>query len=448
MKKKNITLLVGVLVLLVLVLAAWLLLRQGNETKKDAAIKVSQTSSSEVNAMRITESSGHVIEVEKRADGWYYPGEEATSLDQANMESALTVVCYLFAQGTVEAPSEDLADYGLDPARIRVDYSLQDGTSHWVAFGTYTSDRTMVYMNCSESDRLYLYDLDSLSILERATQEMTDLTIDIDVEKLSRIEIMRTSGKAPVIFERIPEEERVGLETWKLTSPFTAIANAEAVSLVQAFFASARYAAYAAPEETEEMGFASSQARILLEEEDGNRVSIRVGARTDSGRYYCEQEGRSGIYELAAGFSSLLEIKDENLRPATILPFMEGNAVRIEKRTDTGDFLVYLLDNKTAKGYNVNDIALTKENQEALIAYLTSFTYGGLATDAVLSGEPDCVVELINADRTLTLAFHPYKNDFYAVELNGSGSAGGYIKAENLQRLLSAFARAADGDPV
>ena len=51
--------------------------------------------------------------------------------------------------------------------------------------------------------------------------------------------------------ERIPEEERAGMETWLLTSPFTAVANAEAVNLVKAFFASPRYAAYASAEEEE-----------------------------------------------------------------------------------------------------------------------------------------------------------------------------------------------------
>ena len=449
-KKRNIVLLaVGVIVLAVLVIAAVFLLRQDEDTKEGSAIKVSQISSSDVTAMRITEDDGHVVEVEKREDGWYYPGEESTSLDQSNMESALTVVCYLFAQGTVKDPAEDLSVYGLKPARMKVEYTLQDGSQHWVAFGGYTSDRGNVFMNCSESDEIWLYDLGSYSILERATQEMTDLTIDVSADQLKQIEIMRSSGKEPVGMERIPEEERVGMETWLLTSPFTAIANAEAVNLVKAFFASPRYAAYASAEVTEEQGFSDAQAYIRLTEEDGHSVTIQIGGQLENGRYYCTEEGRDGVYELAAGFESLLEIRNENLRPATILPFTEDTSIRIQKGSGNADDGMFLLENNGSGEYNVNGTILTEENAETLIGYLTDFDYNGLAEDAVIQGGPDYSMTLLGEEkRSLTYAFYPYKNDFYAVELNGSGSAGGYVKAENLKILLAAFERASNGETV
>lgn len=447
-KRNGILLAVGVIILAVLVLAMVFLLRQDKDTKGASAIKISQTNSSEVTAMRITEDDGHVVEVEKREDGWYYPGEENTSLDQSNMESALTVVCYLFAQGTVKDPAEDMSVYGLDPARMKVEYTLQDGTQHWVAFGSYTSDRQNVFMTCSGSEELYLYDLDSLSILERATQEMTDLTIDISADRVSRIEIMRASGKDPVVMERIPEEERVGMETWLLTSPFTAIANAEAVNLVKAFFASPRYAAYASAEAEEEQGLSDSHAYIRLTEEDGHEVTIHVGNRLESGRYYCAEDGRDGVYELAAGFESLLEIKDENLRPSTILPFTAENSVSIQRGSGDSDDVLFLLENTGPEEYNVNGKNLSEENQKTLTEYLTNFAYNGLAQDAVISGEPDYKVVLHRGERQLVYTFYPYKNDFYAVELNGSGTAGGYVKAENMEILAAAFERASNGETV
>ena len=447
-KRNGILLAVGVAVLAVLVLAAVFLLRQDKETEEGSAIKISQISSSEVTAMRITEDDGHVVEVEKREDGWYYPGEEKMSLDQSNMESALTVVCYLFAQGIVKDPAEDLSVYGLEPAHRKVEYTLQDGTQHWVAFGGYTSDRGNVFMNCSDSEEVYLYALDSYSILERATQEMTDLTIDIAADELTRIEIMRSSGKKPVVMERIPEEERVGMETWLLTSPFTAIANAEAVNLVKAFFASPRYAAYASAEVEEEQGFSEAQAYIRLTEEDGHAVTIQVGGQLESGRYYCTEEGRDGVYELPAGFESILEIKDENLRPATILPFTEENSVSIKKGSGEAEDPMFMLENNGAGEYNVNGYILSQENAEKLVGYLTNFNYSGLAAEAVIRGEPDYTVTLSRGERRLTYAFYPYKNDFYAVELSGSGTAGGYVKAENMEILLSAFERAAKGETV
>ena len=448
-RRSGILLAVGVAVLAVLVIAAVFLFRQDGDTEKErSAIKISQISSSEVTAMRITEENGHVVEVEKREDGWYYPGEESMSLDQSNMESALTVVCYLFAQGVVKDHAEDLSVYGLEPANMKVEYTLQDGTQHWVAFGVYTSDRKNVFMNCSGSDEVYLYALDSYSILERATQEMTDLTINISADRLSRIEIMRSTGKDPVVMERIPEEERVGMETWLLTSPFTAVANAEAVNLVKAFFASPRYAAYASAEEEEGQGFSSSQAYIRLTEEDGHEVTIHAGGQLESGRYYCTEEGRDGVYELAAGFESLLEIKDENLRPSTILPFTEDTSISIREGSGNDGDPMFLLENNGAGEYNINGSILSKDNAEMLFGYLEKFAYSGLAQDAVIQGGPDYTVELLGGENRLTYAFYPYKNDFYAVELNGSGTAGGYVKAENLKILIAAFERALSGETV
>jgi len=83
-----------------------------------------------------------------------------------------------------------------------------------------------------------------------------------------------------------------------------------------------------------------------------------------------------------------------------------------------------------------------------LFGYLEKFAYSGLAQDAVIQGGPDYTVELLGGENRLTYAFYPYKNDFYAVELNGSGTAGGYVKAENLKILIAAFERALSGETV
>ena len=445
-KKKRTSLIIALAVLAVLVAATVYLFLSEPEKKEDpAAIKVSQISSSTVTSMRIIEEDGHVVEVEKRADGWYYPGETETALDQSNMESALTIVCYLFAKGTVEGHAEDLSVYGLDPARMRVEYTLEDGSEHWVAFGGYSSDRESIYMCYEGSDEVYLYAPDSYSILERAAAEMTDLSIGISADALAKIEMMRISGKKPVIMEKIPEEARVGMESWMLREPFGSIANAEAVNLVKAFFSPARYAAYAAAEATKEHGFDESQAYLYLEEEDGTSVRIEIGAQTENGRYYCREEGREGVYELAAGFSTLLTVKDENLIPSVLFPTNEEYPAELIVERD-GE-IIYIAKPEGNR-YNINDTQIDEEQTKIVLQYIQNFACSGIAGEKTPGEDAEYVITLKNGDRELQYSFYTYKNDFLAVETERAGNTGGYVKKTNMETLLSVLEKASKGEAL
>ena len=447
MEKKKRTLLIGALAVLAALIATtvYLFLTEPEKKEDPSAIKVSQISSSAVTSMRIIEEDGHVVEVEKRENGWFYPGETETALDQSNMESALTIVCYLFAKGTVPGHSEDLSVYGLDPARMRVEYTLDDGSEHWVAFGGYSSDRESIYMCYEGSDEVYLYAPESFTILERAAAEMTDLGIDISADDLVKIEMMRISGKKPVIMEKIPEDARVGMESWMLRSPFTAVANAEAVNLVKAFFSPARYAAYAAAEATEEHGFDNSQAYLYLEEEDGKSVRIEIGAQTENGRFYCREEGREGVYELAAGFSTLLTVKDENLVPTVLFPTNEEYpAELIIEQNGTRIFVAKPEGNR----YNINDVQIDEEKSKIVYQYIQNFAYSGIAGADLPGEDPQYVITLKNEDRELQYSFYTYKNDFLAVETEHAGDTGGYVKKANMETLLSVLEKASKGEDL
>ena len=164
--------------------------------------------------MRI-KKDGCVIDIVRSGDAWEYRNNEDAELDQDSMEAALTMVCYLYAKEKLFDAVEDLSVYGLDEPAMQVEIDLDDGTTMTFGFGAYTSARNGVFMKHSGSDAVYVYDLDSYSILENAAKALRDLSIDIDADKFVKIEILRTSGpRVPITMEKIPEGAGVGLETW------------------------------------------------------------------------------------------------------------------------------------------------------------------------------------------------------------------------------------------
>ena len=57
---------------------------------------------------------------------------------------------------------------------------------------------------------------------------------------------------------------------------------------------------------------------------------------------------------------------------------------------------------------------------------------------------PDVAITLEHDGNELVYGFYGYRNDYYAVEFNASGTVSGYIKAEHLAVLAAAFDQAAN----
>jgi hypothetical protein len=438
-KKTWILIITGALVFAGIVVALVFLLGKPAETAKTNDISVFKVPSDSVVGMKITQGE-NAIDLVKTNSVWHYRDESDANIDQGSTESALTMVCYLYAKEKLFDKVDDLSVYGLNPPQMQVDIELNDGSDMSFSFGSYTSGRDGVFMKYSGSDAVYVYDLDSYSILEKASKAMKDLSIDISMDKLEKIEIMRTSGSHDAItMVRIPDNKKVGMESWMVTSPFTAIANGQAVSLVTTFFASPRYSAYDGDDVLEEYGFGNSSAYIYLEEADGKSVKIEIGGRTESGRYYCKEEGRSGVYELASGFDSILEIDTANLIPSTLFPVSTDAPADIS--IEAGN-VSYQLVKKDGKSYTLNDINLPEDTVKALFTYISEFYFSGVAGDLDMSAGPSATITLAANDNKLIYNFYSYRKDFYAVELNNSGTVSGYVKAENLGILITAFKEA------
>lgn len=440
-KRTWIFIVIGIVVLALVAGAAVLLLSEEQPEEKDAAISVSKIDYQKVTAMKITGENTGVVDVVKNDGVWSYRDDPSSEVDQMTMESALTMVCYLYAQEKLFDSVDDLSVYGLDPAKLKIVIELDDGTSQSFSFGIHTSARDGVFMCSDASSAIYLYDLDSYSILEKAALGIKDLSIDIDGSNLTKIEIMRTSGqRIPVTFEMIPENERVGLETWKVTSPFTAVANGEAVSLVQSFFALPRFSAFAGETVKSEYGFDESSAYIYLEDAMGKSVKLNVGKRNESGRYYCIEEGRDGVWLLAAGFESLFEIKTENIIPQAVLPISKdvNFCVKVDVTNN-----IYIIERGLFNNYTLNNEGISPESYNAITEALTGLSYAGVADNADISKEPYAVITIYMDEKEIEFAFYEYRNEFYAVGQYDSKNASGYVTKEAFGGMLDVIAQKA-----
>ncbi len=441
MTRKNIILIIiGVIVLAGIVTGIVLLLGGENTGETAANIKVVTIPSDNVTGMRITLDDRELDFVKK--DGvWGYRDDPDADLDQSSTEAALTMVCYVYAQEKLHDRAEDLSAFGLDPGVMVVELELADGSREVFRFGSYTSGRDGVFFKYDGSDAIYRYSLDSFSILEKAARAMGDLSIDIDANSVEYFEIMRVTGeRVPLAFERIPENERVGEESWLLTSPFTAIANYEAVSLIGGLLSAPRFSAYVGDDVLDEYGFTEDSAYIYARQPDGSDVKLLIGSQLESGRYYCMEEGRNGVYELAAGYEAVVTMGTQDAYTTHVLPVTYEASPYIT--LDFGE-RIFTLAKSTEIEYKLNEKTIDTETAAILYEYLSQLAYSGTADSAEVAGEPDIKVTVANGNGKLEFGFHVFNNNFYATELNGSGTVGGYVKKENMSILSAAFSEAA-----
>ena len=155
-KQKMQLLLLGII--LIIVLAAFLILRSRQSVQND---KEEQTASYEVISIReeklegfTVENMGEVYAFKKGENGWETDQRTADMLNQDTLEAMLAQITSLRADDRIEGVS-DLSGFGLEKPEVFVTLILTDGTEYRLAFGDYNEMAGVYYLGLNGSDVAY-----------------------------------------------------------------------------------------------------------------------------------------------------------------------------------------------------------------------------------------------------------------------------------------------------
>lgn len=428
MAKKRL-LILGALVLLLIVIAvvAVVLLGEDETINEGSLIIVSETDAQSVETMVITREDSQVSLV-KQNGLWHYQDDMEAPVDQLLTESALTYMSYVYADKIARQSVDDLTSYGLDPAAMSLQLWLKDGTEYVYNFGISTSDKTGMFFQLEGDPNLYVFDIQKYNQVVAALENLKDLSLNINAKSLTAFSLMRIGGeRVQMDFSIIPEEQRIGTEEWLIHAPINAIANPDAVQLVEVLFSPARLAGFASDTLLPVHGINENSAFLSMKDSQGREVKLMFGNRTEEGAYYCTVSDRDGVYTAYSGMEELLNMDTMDAILPTVFP-VGNNLPNFQLTVGSMDYELV----KETGGYCLNGTMITQQDAADIAKYMTSVTADGLALDANISSKQAQFVLENNSD--IKIDFSVYNKDYLAMSMQDTPYA--YIKTERLVLLV------------
>jgi hypothetical protein len=193
-------------------------------TSTDAKEKAFATlKEDEVEAIRIKSADGQTTRVQKKDGAWTIVEPEAAAADQGELSSITSSLATLEIQRVVDEKPSDLKQYGLEPARVEVEFRAKGAKQpQRIELGEKTPTGGDLYARLPGQPRVFLVSSFVDSTFNKNTFALRDKSvIKIERDKVDRIEIQK-EGKPAVTLAKTGTE-------WRIVAPLMARADFAAV---------------------------------------------------------------------------------------------------------------------------------------------------------------------------------------------------------------------------
>jgi hypothetical protein len=210
----------------------------GTETKEKAFASVK---AEDIEDVQIKSADGQTSRVQKADGTWKITAPEAAAADQGELMSLTSSLASLDIQRVVDENAGDLKQYGLEPARIEVEFRAKgDKAPRRIQLGEKTPTGGDLYARFPDQKRVFLVSSYVDATFNKNTFALRDKTIiKIDRDKVDRIEIV--ADKRSVTLAKTGNE-------WQIVAPIMARADFPAVEGALERLSSAQMQGIAAPD--------------------------------------------------------------------------------------------------------------------------------------------------------------------------------------------------------
>ncbi|HLW77940.1 MAG TPA: DUF4340 domain-containing protein [Bryobacteraceae bacterium] len=180
---------------------------------KNAPAKILSLTEADIRQVEIKKRDGPDTIVKKDDSGkWSIAAPKPLPADQAAVGGVTSAATGLTADRLVDQKASDLASYGLQPAKIEVDYTMKDGRIDKLLIGDDTPTGSGSYAMAGGDPRLFTISTFNKGNFDKETKDLRDKRMmTFDQDKVSRVEL--TAKKQNLEFGKI------GQNDWQILKP-------------------------------------------------------------------------------------------------------------------------------------------------------------------------------------------------------------------------------------
>jgi hypothetical protein len=244
-----------------------------------------------IEEVRIKGSAGETTRLQKSGDRWALAEPVTGDADQSEANSIASNLATIDIQRVVDENAADLKQYGLEPARIEVQFRAKGQTEpRTIAFGNKTPTGGDLYAKLPGSSRVFLVASFLESTFDKTTFALRDKTLlKFERDKADGLEL--ASGAALLQFAKAGSE-------WRMVKPYAARADYGAVEAAVDRLASAQMQSLVDDTSTPERFGFDKPAATLTVASGSARSTLTLGA-TDNALVFAKDSSRPAVFTVA-----------------------------------------------------------------------------------------------------------------------------------------------------
>jgi hypothetical protein len=302
----------------------------------------------QIDEIRLKPAAGEASRVEKANGTWQLVEPEKTEADQGQVSNAATSLAALEINSVVDENPSDLAQYGLNPAKVDVAFRVkgQKDERH-LLLGEKTATGGDLYAKTPDQKRVFLVASYLENTFNRTPFDLRDkAALKFDQSKVNAIELVH-EGAATTLAKSGSD--------WAVTKPYTAradFAGAEAVLTSLSSLQMQKIVSNAVSNDAKDLakyGLDKPNATVTVIA-GSTRASIALG-KTEGDTVYARDVSRPIVFTIPATASADLEKNAEALRRKDLFDGRSFNTTRVELRRG-GETLTF----EKSKGKDGKDV--------------------------------------------------------------------------------------------
>ena len=302
--------------------------RERDPAAAEAKEKAFTVSPENIEEIAIKNAAGETARVQRIDTSWQLVEPEKADADATEVAAVTSSLASLEVQRVVDENPPDLAQYGLDPAKLDVSFRVRDSKEFQrLLVGEKTPTGGDVYAKTPDSNRVFLISSYLEGTFNKTAFNFRDKAIlKFDRDKADVVEI--TNGGNTVTFTRQGTD-------WRITQPLAARADYAAVEGLVQRLSSGQMASIVEANATDLRQYGLDNPPLRASVGTGSaRATLLVGTPSPEGQPYAKDSARPTVFTLDQSLTTDLSKPVADYRRKDVFDFRAFNAARIELRRD------------------------------------------------------------------------------------------------------------------
>ncbi len=279
-----------------------------------------------IQSITVRSEAGDATTVERTGDDWRIVSPidaPAAAIEVSGLASTLTTLTLV---RVVEETPADLAPFGLDPARVSVEFTASgETTSGGLLIGNKTTTGQDLYAKRIDEDDVFLIAAYQESSLNRSTYDLRDKSV-VTVQR-DQVESIDVARARPLLTLQKAEDE------WRLAAPGAGRADVGMVEGLIGSVAGAEMRTVVSenptPQELQTWGLDSSALSVALTHA-GTETTLLIGNEAEEGRVYAKDASRTTVVTVDQSVADVADRPAEDYRRRDLFGFRAYTVNRIE----------------------------------------------------------------------------------------------------------------------